>query len=86
MSGWWGITCVLLLHRNRLGTWSWPIFAVTTVGAFVLTVVMIVEAFAFPVLAHHAPETLELDGPIMGSWTFRFVSSLALGFDPGAAG
>lgn len=82
---WWGVTCVLLLHRRRLGTWAWPIFVVTTVGAFVLTAVMIVEAFAFPVLANHAPDTLALDGPILGSWTFRVVASLGGGFFLGLA-
>lgn len=78
--GWWGITCTIRLHRARLHQWAPPIFAVSTVGAFVLSAVMLVEAFAFPVLAHHAPSTLELDGPISASWMFRAVASLGGGF------
>jgi len=68
------------LHRDRLRQWAAPIFAVTTIGAFVLSAIMIVETFTFTLLARHAPETLELDGPIFASWTFRLVASLGGGF------
>lgn len=78
--GWWGLTCTVWLHRARLEQWAAPIFVMSTLGAFVLSAVMVVEAFAFPVLAHHAPGTLELDGPIFASWPFRVVSSLGGGF------
>jgi len=78
--GWWGITCTIWLHRAQLRPWAAPIFVVSTVGAFVLDAVMVLEAFAFPVLAHHAPATLELDGPLFASWPFRLVSSLGGGF------
>ncbi len=78
--GWWGVTCTLAVHHTRLRAWASPIFASVTVGAFVLGSVMIVEAFAFPVLADRAPDTLELDGPIFASWTFRLVAPLGGGF------
>lgn len=78
--GWWGVTCTVALHRERLRQWAAPIFAVTTIGAFVLSAVMIVEAFTFTLLARHAPETLELDGPIFASWPFRLVASFGGGF------
>lgn len=83
--GWWGVTCTVALHRRRLRQWATPIFAVVTVGAFVLSAVMIVEAFTFTLLARHAPDTLELDGPIFASWMFRLVASLGGGFLVGLA-
>ncbi len=78
--GWWGLACTVWLHRRRLGEWAVPLLVLSTLGAFVLSAVMVVEAFAFPVLAHHAPATLELDGPIFASWPFRLFSSLGGGF------
>lgn len=80
MLGWWGLTCTVWLHRARLEQWAAPIFVMSTLGAFVLSAVMVVEAFAFSVLAHHAPDTLELDGPVFASWPFRLFSSLGGGF------
>lgn len=78
--GWWGITCVVLLHRRALADWAVPIFVLATIGAFVLGSVMVLEALMFPEVAHAAPELLELDGPVFGSWTFRLVSSLGGGY------
>lgn len=78
--GWWGITCVVLLHRRVLAVWAGPIFVLATVGGFVLGSVMVLEALMFPEVARVAPELLELDGPLFGSWTFRLVSSLGGGY------
>ncbi len=78
--GWWGITCVVLVHRRVLAEWAAPIFVLLTVGAFVLGSVMVLEALMFPEVARTAPQMLELDGPLLGSWTFRLVSSLGGGY------
>lgn len=78
--GWWGITCVVLVHRRALAEWAAPILVLLTVGAFVLGSVMVLEALMFPEVARAAPELLELDGPLFGSWTFRLVSSLGGGY------
>lgn len=49
-------------------------------GAVAAAAVGFLEAFAFPLLAEHQPEMLELNGPLLGSVLFRVVAAPAVGY------
>lgn len=80
VAGWWGIVCAITMHRARLDRWADLTLIVATLGAFVLAAVMFTEAAAFPAIAEQAPGLLELDGPVMGSLSFRMLSAVGGGY------
>lgn len=66
-----GAAGIVALHDGCLGRpGTWTLVGIV-VGAVVIAGLMFTEAFAFPLLAEHAPHLLELDGPFLGSLLAR---------------
>lgn len=78
-----GVTGIVASHQGRLGRRGQVVLAVTVVGAVVMAAAMFMEAFAFPVLAVHAPHLLELDGPLLGSILVRGVVAVGGAYSMG---
>lgn len=78
-----GAAGIVAVHGRRLGPYGDAALGVTVVGASVTAAIMLVEAFAFPVIAERAPELLELDGPLMGPVAVRLVLALSGGWPIG---
>lgn len=82
-----GAAGIVALHRGRLGRLGQAALAVTIVGATTTAYLMFLEAAAFPLVAHDAPELLgdllNRDGPLLGSPLLSALSALAAGLPVG---
>ena len=65
-------------HGSRLGRVGAVGMVLTVIGLMATTALAAMEAFAFPVLAREDAALLELDGPLLGTLSFRAVGGLAL--------
>lgn len=58
-------------HGDDLGPHRGAVLMLTITGAVIVAAAMAAEAVVFPILAERAPELLDLDGPLLGSWLLR---------------
>jgi hypothetical protein len=73
-----GLAGLAARYATRLGRLGAVGAVLTVVGLVATASLAAVEAFAFPVLADEDPALLDIDGPLLGSVTFRAVGGLAL--------
>lgn len=76
----WALRITVALHQHRVGVAGRVIAVVSTVGSAVMAAGMVLEALIFPAIARHAPELLDLDGPLLGSLALRAAGGLGAGY------
>lgn len=72
-----GSAGIVAVHGPLMGRAGRLAQAAVTIGAVFTAAIMFVEAVAFPELAEHAPELLELDGAMLGSPLNRALIALS---------